>query len=208
MRFSARGHEVSVVDNFSRRRWHVQHSTDSLTPIGSLADRIEAWQQVSGQRDRHLRGIDGGRRLPRAGDRRDGARGDRPLRRAALGAVLDEVARGGRRDAVHERDRDAQPAVRDPRPCARLPPGEARHDGRVRDPEHRHRGGVHRDRAQGAPRHASVPEDARLALPPLQGPRLPQHPLRLPDLGPEGHRPQPGSGLRGGDRGVGRATIG
>ncbi len=22
MRFSARGHEVSVVDNFSRRRWH------------------------------------------------------------------------------------------------------------------------------------------------------------------------------------------
>ena len=24
MRFSARGHEVSVVDNFSRRRWHVE----------------------------------------------------------------------------------------------------------------------------------------------------------------------------------------
>ena len=48
MRFSARGHEVAVVDNFSRRRWHVQHSTDSLTPIGSLADRIEAWREVSG----------------------------------------------------------------------------------------------------------------------------------------------------------------
>src|SRR3954451_757835 len=48
MRFSARGHEVSVVDNFSRRRWHVQHSTGSLTPIRSLADRVEAWQQVSG----------------------------------------------------------------------------------------------------------------------------------------------------------------
>ena len=48
MRFSARGHEVSVVDNFSRRRWHVQHSTDSLTPIRSLADRIEAWREVSG----------------------------------------------------------------------------------------------------------------------------------------------------------------
>src|SRR4051812_47588914 len=49
MRFSARGHEVSVVDNFSRRRWHTQHSTDSLTPIGSLADRIEAWKEVSGK---------------------------------------------------------------------------------------------------------------------------------------------------------------
>jgi UDP-sulfoquinovose synthase len=49
MRFSARGHEVSVVDNFSRRRWHIEHSTDSLTPIGSLADRIEAWRELSGE---------------------------------------------------------------------------------------------------------------------------------------------------------------
>src|SRR5215211_5999689 len=49
MRFSAAGHEVSVVDNFSRRRWHTQHSTDSLTPIRSLADRIEAWKEVSGR---------------------------------------------------------------------------------------------------------------------------------------------------------------
>ena len=55
MRFSARGHEVSVVDNFSRRRWHVEHSTDSLTPIRSLAERIEAWREVSGQRDRAVR---------------------------------------------------------------------------------------------------------------------------------------------------------
>src|SRR5215208_5097626 len=48
MRFSAPGHDVSVVDNFSRRRWHTEHSTDSLTPIGSLTDRIEAWREVSG----------------------------------------------------------------------------------------------------------------------------------------------------------------
>jgi UDP-sulfoquinovose synthase len=48
MRFSARGHEVFVVDNFSRRRWHHEHSTDSLTPIRSLAERIEAWRKVSG----------------------------------------------------------------------------------------------------------------------------------------------------------------
>ena len=31
---------------------------------------------------------------------------------------------------------------------AGVPPGEARHDGRVRDPEHRHRGRVHHHRAQ------------------------------------------------------------
>jgi UDP-sulfoquinovose synthase len=48
MRFSARGHDVSVVDNFSRRRWHIQNSTDSLTPIASLADRVDAWREVSG----------------------------------------------------------------------------------------------------------------------------------------------------------------
>src|ERR1041385_8592183 len=50
MRFSARGHEVSVVDNFSRRRWHTQHSTDSLTPIRPLAERIDAWHERSGNR--------------------------------------------------------------------------------------------------------------------------------------------------------------
>jgi UDP-sulfoquinovose synthase len=49
MRFSARGHEVAIVDNFSRRRWHQENSTDSLTPIRSLDDRIAAWREVSGE---------------------------------------------------------------------------------------------------------------------------------------------------------------
>jgi UDP-sulfoquinovose synthase len=49
MRFSARGHDVSVVDNFSRRRWHEQHGTDSLTPIRTLEERIDAWGEVSGR---------------------------------------------------------------------------------------------------------------------------------------------------------------
>ena len=48
MRFSAGGHEVSVVDNFSRRTWHEKHGTDSLSPIRSLEERIEAWKQISG----------------------------------------------------------------------------------------------------------------------------------------------------------------
>ena len=52
-----------------------------------------------------------------------------------------------------------------------------------------------------------VPEAARLALPPLQGPRLPQHPLRLPDLGPALDRPQPGRRLRDRDRRVGRGRA-
>jgi UDP-sulfoquinovose synthase len=49
MRFSARGHEVAVVDNFARRRWHLEQSTDSLTPILPLGDRIDAWREISGK---------------------------------------------------------------------------------------------------------------------------------------------------------------
>ena len=48
MRLSARGHEVSILDNFSRRRWHNEHSTDSLTPIKPLAERVDVWRQLSG----------------------------------------------------------------------------------------------------------------------------------------------------------------
>jgi UDP-sulfoquinovose synthase len=48
LRFSARGHEVAVVDNFSRRRWHREQGTDSLTPIRELDERIAAWHEASG----------------------------------------------------------------------------------------------------------------------------------------------------------------
>jgi UDP-sulfoquinovose synthase len=49
MRFSGKGHEVTVVDNFARRRWHSNAGTDSLTPIASLDERIAAWREVSGK---------------------------------------------------------------------------------------------------------------------------------------------------------------
>jgi UDP-sulfoquinovose synthase len=49
LRFSARGHEVAVVDNFSRRRWHRDQGSDSLTPIRELDERIDAWREISGE---------------------------------------------------------------------------------------------------------------------------------------------------------------
>jgi UDP-sulfoquinovose synthase len=49
MRFSAKGNDVAVVDNFARRRWHDQQGTDSLTPIASLDERLEAWREASGK---------------------------------------------------------------------------------------------------------------------------------------------------------------
>ena len=78
--------------------------------------------------------------------------------------------------------------------------------GEYGTPEHRHRRGLHRDHPQGPHRRAALPEAARLLLPPVQGARQPQHPVRLPDLGPAGHRPQPGHRLRPGDRRDRRCT--
>ncbi len=56
LRFSARGHEVAVVDNFSRRRWHREHGSSSLTPIAELDERIEAWREISGSQIRRYVG--------------------------------------------------------------------------------------------------------------------------------------------------------
>ncbi|MEX0754070.1 MAG: NAD-dependent epimerase/dehydratase family protein [Actinomycetota bacterium] len=50
MHFSARGHEVHVVDNYLRRRGHEEAGTESLTPIAaSLPARATAWREVTGR---------------------------------------------------------------------------------------------------------------------------------------------------------------
>jgi UDP-sulfoquinovose synthase len=49
MRFSNRGHDVHIVDNGLRRRAHAEAGTDSLTPIRSMAERVEAWREVTGR---------------------------------------------------------------------------------------------------------------------------------------------------------------
>jgi UDP-sulfoquinovose synthase len=56
LRFSARGHEVTVVDNFVRRRWVESVGSDSLTPILDLDRRIDAWREVSGNEIRSFVG--------------------------------------------------------------------------------------------------------------------------------------------------------
>ena len=49
MRFSNRGHDVHVVDNYLRRTAHREAGSDSLTPIpASLPDRVAAWKDVTG----------------------------------------------------------------------------------------------------------------------------------------------------------------
>jgi UDP-sulfoquinovose synthase len=49
MYFSARGHDVHVVDNYLRRRAHEEAGTDSLTPLPeNLPARAAAWRDVTG----------------------------------------------------------------------------------------------------------------------------------------------------------------
>src|SRR5919109_1140108 len=50
MRFSSRGHDVHVVDDYLRRRAHEEVGSDTLVPIlPSLPDRAAAWREVSGK---------------------------------------------------------------------------------------------------------------------------------------------------------------
>lgn len=46
---SDRGHDITIVDNLSRRKIDVELEVDSLTPIRPISERIAVWQEVSGR---------------------------------------------------------------------------------------------------------------------------------------------------------------
>jgi UDP-sulfoquinovose synthase len=48
LHLSARGHEVTVVDNLVRREYDREMGVDSLVPIASLDERVACWEQISG----------------------------------------------------------------------------------------------------------------------------------------------------------------
>jgi len=45
---SRRGHEVTIVDNLSRRKIDVELEVESLTPIRPVSERLRAWREVAG----------------------------------------------------------------------------------------------------------------------------------------------------------------
>ena len=49
LHLSARGHDVVIVDNLSRRKIDVELETASLTPIRPLRERVAAWKARSGR---------------------------------------------------------------------------------------------------------------------------------------------------------------
>jgi UDP-sulfoquinovose synthase len=46
---SDRGHDITIVDNLSRRKIDIELEVDSLTPIRPVGERIRAWREISGQ---------------------------------------------------------------------------------------------------------------------------------------------------------------
>ncbi len=49
LHLSARGHDVLIVDNLSRRKIDIELEVESLTPIRPLGERVRAWKDVSGR---------------------------------------------------------------------------------------------------------------------------------------------------------------
>ncbi|GGC88566.1 UDP-sulfoquinovose synthase [Thalassobacillus devorans] len=48
LHLSNQGHEVTIVDNLSRRKWDEELHSNSVTPIASLEDRVEKWKELTG----------------------------------------------------------------------------------------------------------------------------------------------------------------
>ena len=49
LHLSAKGADVMIVDNLSRRRIDAEMGVESLTPIADIGDRLAAWKRVSGR---------------------------------------------------------------------------------------------------------------------------------------------------------------
>jgi UDP-sulfoquinovose synthase len=49
LHLSDQGHEIIILDNLSRRKIDIELGCDSLTPIATIEQRIEAWKEVSGK---------------------------------------------------------------------------------------------------------------------------------------------------------------
>ena len=46
---SDQGHDITIVDNLSRRNIDIELEVDSLTPIRPIGERLRAWKEVSGR---------------------------------------------------------------------------------------------------------------------------------------------------------------
>jgi UDP-sulfoquinovose synthase len=50
LHLSDRGHDITIVDNLSRRKIDIELEVESLTPIRPIGQRLQAWKEVTGRR--------------------------------------------------------------------------------------------------------------------------------------------------------------
>ncbi len=55
LHFSARDHEVTILDNLVRRRWDRELGVSTLTPIRSMPERLRAWDRLGERPIRFIR---------------------------------------------------------------------------------------------------------------------------------------------------------
>ena len=106
---SMAGHDVAVSDNFVRRTYDEEMGVSSLTPIATFEDRVAAWTAGRRQEDQAIRRRSVRRRVRAPHGRRLPTRHDRALRRAALGALLDD--RPGRMPSTRRRTTSSAPST-------------------------------------------------------------------------------------------------
>ena len=200
LHLSERGHDVAVADNFARRQYDYELGVESLVPIETLQSRIAAWREVSGKRIGCY-----------IGDLCDAEFTYRMLaefqpdtivhfaeQRSAPYSMID------RKHAVYTQTNNVVGnlnvlyAIADTNRDIHLV--KLGTMGEYGTPNIDIEEGWLEVDSQGPHRPGAVPEAPGLLLPPVQGARQPQHRVRLPDLGPAGHRPQPGRGVRPADR--------
>ena len=142
---SKKGHEVSVVDNFARRTWDHELGVQTLTPIQPLAERLRVWHDLTGLRiDLFVGDVTDYDFLASTIEQvRPDAVVHFAEQRAAPYSMID------RKHAVFTQVNNVVGtlnllfAIRELQPG--VPPGEARHHGRVRNAQHRHRRRLHQD---------------------------------------------------------------
>ena len=44
---SDRGHDITIIDNLSRRKIDIELEVESLTPIRPIGERIQVWREVN-----------------------------------------------------------------------------------------------------------------------------------------------------------------
>lgn len=49
LHLSNRGHDVTIVDNLSRRKIDVELEVESLTPIRPIGERLRVWKELTGK---------------------------------------------------------------------------------------------------------------------------------------------------------------